>query len=182
MTIAETLAKLGLTVESNFIPFSQSRNKAEKSPSLNWIVTIKRNSREILTTDYMAGMGHCPSYNKKPPAAWDRPNRFWNPLVCGFECETGFAISPVVSWRRDFVADRKKPILPDPESVIHSLVMDSSVLNHGGFEEWASDYGYDTDSRSAESTYRACLEIALKLRAAIGDAGLEQLQTAYQDY
>jgi hypothetical protein len=24
------------------------------------------------------------------------------------------------------------------------------------FEEWASDFGYDTDSRSAEATYNAC--------------------------
>lgn len=64
------------------------------------------------------------------------------------------------------------------------------VFAAGGFENWASEYGYDTDSRKAESIYQACLDIALKLRGdialklrgAIGDSGMVELQTAFQDY
>jgi hypothetical protein len=71
---------------------------------------------------------------------------------------------------------------PSAADVLYSLALDASVLDSATFEEWASELGYDPDSRSAEKIYRACLEIALKLRAAIGDAGLEQLREAFQDY
>lgn len=180
--IAATLESMKLTVESRFIPFSQSRNKGEKSPSLNWVVTVKRNGRDILTTDYMAGMGHCPSYNRKAPAAYDRHPRNWQPYVCAFECEEGFSAAQYVGWMNGLRRDKDKPIKPDPIDVIYSLVMDSSVLDSGDFENWASELGYETDSRKAESIYRACLDIALKLRGAIGDSGMATLQTAYQDY
>lgn len=180
-TIAATLENLKLTVESRFVPFSQSRNKAENSPSLNWVVTVKRDGRDVLTTDYMAGMAHCPSYSKKPPVAWDRPARSWQSLASSAECENGHALQPYTSWG-GFRHDKAKPILPDATDVFYSLIMDSGVLDYAGFEDWASEYGYDVDSRSAESTYRACLEIALKMRGAIGEAGIQTLQTAYQDY
>lgn len=180
--IADVIAALGLTLESTFVPFSKSRNKAEKHKSLNWIVTIKRNGRDVLSTDYSAGIAHCPSYSKKTPAAWDRPARMWPVLVADFETESGFQVaSPYSTWR-GFYADKAKPILPDAVDVFASLTLDSSVLDAGGFEDWASEYGYDTDSRQAEKTYRACLDIALKLRAAIGDSGMGALRDAFEDY
>lgn len=179
--ITEILASLGLTVESEFVPFSRSRNKDEKSPSLNWKVTVKRNGRDFLSTDYMAGCGHCPSYNVKVSPHWNLPARLWREEVARFECESGFKARGFTS-RGGFSPDSDKPIKPDPVDVIYSLVMDSSVLDYGGFEDWASEYGYEPDSRKAESIYRACLETALKMRGAIGDAGMETLRNAYQDY
>ena len=50
-SIDAVLAKHGITLASVFVPFSQSRNKGEKNPSLNWKVTILSNGREVLTTD-----------------------------------------------------------------------------------------------------------------------------------
>lgn len=179
--IRAILERLNLSVSAKFVPFSQSRNKDEKSPSLNWIVTVQRNGRDVLTCDYMAGMAHCPSYKKKPPAAWDRPTRMWQPLACAEECENGYALGIFTSWG-GFRHDKAKPILPDAVDVFYSLIMDSSVLDYGGFEGWADEFGYDADSRKAMAIYQACLEIALKLRAAIGESGMEQLQTAFQDY
>jgi hypothetical protein len=179
--IQETLDSLGLTIESVFVPFSKSRNKGQDRKSLNWSITVKRNGRDVLTTDYSAGVAHCPAYNRKVPAAWNRPARMWRPLACEAECENGYALGIFTSWG-GFNHDKKKPILPDPVDVFHNLTMDSSVLDSGGFEDWAADYGYDTDSRRAVSTYRACLEIALKFRAAIGETGMEALKTAFEDY
>lgn len=174
---------LGLTIEAQFVPFSQSRNKNEKQPSLNWIVTLKRNGRDILTTDYGAGCAHCPSYNKKPPHAWDRPDSMWQPTVLRWECENGFAATfTTFGFSKSNIPNRLNPIQPDMVDVLCSLASDSDVIDAGGFESWASDFGYDTDSRKAESIYRACLDIALKLRAAIGDDGLRQLREACQDY
>jgi len=74
------------------------------------------------------------------------------------------------------------PLVPKDADVMHSLSLDASVLDTGTFEEWASEFGYDTDSRAAEATYRACLDIALKLRSMIGEAGMQLLRDAGQDY
>lgn len=49
--IAATLESLKLTVEARFVPFSQSRNKAEKHKTLNWFVTVKRDGRNPWSLD-----------------------------------------------------------------------------------------------------------------------------------
>ena len=69
--IAATLESLKLSVDARFVPFSQSRNKAEKHKTLNWVMTVKRDGRDVLTTDYMAGMAHCPGH-----AAEKAPSKF----------------------------------------------------------------------------------------------------------
>lgn len=181
MTPAAAIESLGLSVDSVFVPFSQSRNKDEKHKSLNWRITLKCNGRAFYSCDYSAGIGHAPSYGKKAPAAWDRPARLWPEMAGAFEAESGFALGPFFSWS-GFRADKSKPIKPDPVNVILCLFTDSSVLDSGGFEAWAADMGLDPDSRKAESTYRACLETALALRGAIGERGFSVLSEAFTDY
>lgn len=59
---------------------------------------------------------------------------------------------------------------PDAASVLDCLLSDSSsVDNARGFEDWCRDFGYDTDSRRAERTYKACERQAEKLRKFLGD-------------
>jgi hypothetical protein len=179
-----TIDKIGLKVSSVFVPFSQSRNKDEKQPSLNWRVTLYTLSpldgqrRDILTTDYSAGSGHAPSYKQTfgRPTVADRERE----ERVRWECEYGRPAKQFTNTRSPAVGSAT--IEPKALDVIHSLVSDSDVIDAGGFESWAGDLGYDTDSRKAESIYRACLEHALKLRAAIGDAALSELRTAFQDY
>lgn len=203
--IQETIARLGLYVESAFIPFSQSRNKAEKNKSLNWRVTISRNGRDILSCDYSAGIAHCPGYAaKRVPAAFkpahykkrDGGLRFataaetlaqYRESVCAEECESGFPMEcdgfALGTYENVFKRKYKAaPIRPDSVDVIYSLVMDSDVLSYSGFDDWAESLGFDTDSRKAESIWKECIGIALSLRAAIGDSGMNELKTAFEDY
>ena len=176
----DTLKQLGATVESVFIPFSQSRNKDSKQPNLNWRVTIKRNGRDVLTTDYSAGIAHCPGYNKKTEVGFAGSDSIYQRIITRAECEIGKPVTRV--HMNDSCSHGKKRIEPNPMDVFYSLVMDSDVLDSGGFEDWAADFGYSTDSRDAESIYRACLKIALQMRAAFGDDGMLQLKTAFEDY
>ncbi|CAB4124891.1 hypothetical protein UFOVP59_56 [uncultured Caudovirales phage] len=179
--ILATLEKMGLTVIAKFVPFSLSRNKAEKYPSLNWVVTVLHNGKPLLVTDYTAGANHCPSYGAKPVQSWNRPVSDWKPLATAFECESGLR-AKYFSWYTNFIGDTKSPILPDTCDVLASLSMDSSVLDYGNFEGWASEFGYDPDSRKGESIYRACLEVALKLYNGLGESGLLLLRETFQDY
>ena len=168
----------GITMVSDFVPWSQSRNKAEKHPSLNWRYTLTiGEGRPLLTTDYMAGSGHCPSYRQMD-------NSVMRAEMVRWECENG---RPALraDWRGHWQVTPKPgaaKLQPKVADVLSSLALDSSVLDESSFEDWASSLGYDPDSRKAESIYRACLDIALKLRNGLGEQGLAELREACQDY
>lgn len=191
--IEAVAARLGLTMRAGFIPFSQSRNakprdgKGEPWRSLNWRIKLSLNGKDFLTTEYSAGEGHAPA--AKRPAAWFKrgpysPQRNRARLIA-WEIENGYPGTwPTIpgSNPQPIRAAKATVIQPELADVLSSLVMDAGVLDSGGFECWAEDFGYDTDSRQAEATYKACLEIALKMRTAIGDEGLQALRDAAQDY
>lgn len=181
--IEAAIEQLGLTFEYKFVPFSQSRNKTNKSPSLNWLVTLKRGNNSM-SFDYSAGCGHCPANKLKFKPNGNMPFDYHKELMkraIADEWEVGVAMKVLHHSQRPYDATNKK-ILPKDADIIYSIVLDASAIDSGSFEEWASEFGYDTDSRAAEAVYKACLDTALKLRAIIGDAGLRTLQEACQDY
>lgn len=72
------------------------------------------------------------------------------------------------------------PTPPTAADIISSLMMDVSGLDQG-FEDWASNYGMDADSRKAEAMYKRCLETLPRLHALLGD-DFGRFETAAQDY
>lgn len=212
--VSAWLNKYGVTVESVFIPWSQSRAKDDKVPvwgseplryskqpqySLQWRVTLKRNGREFLTTEYGAGVAHCPAYMQSPPKNGEERQAYDARIEA--EIEQGFVtvkrstvFGAGVSFKmildpayagtteQQYRPKVRAPITPKTTDVLASLAMDSGVMDAGGFEAWAPELGYDPDSRAAEAIYRACLDTALKMRSALGDAGIEELRTATQDW
>jgi hypothetical protein len=181
-TLSAAISDLGLSVHASFVPWSESRS-AKPRPTfedynLNWRVTLRHNGRDVVVTDYSAGMGYCPSYKPMARKTIDYVD------AIKAECQTGRRQTDskgnvLPPWKRSGTGPT---IAPDSVSVVYSLVSDSDVLNYGTFEQWAEDFGYDVDSRSAEATYRACLTIALQLQSAIGAANLARLREASQDY
>src|SRR3974390_538758 len=175
--ILAVTGELGLALDSVFVPFSKSRSREDtyerpngvKYPnhSLNWLVTLKLNDKPILTTDYKAGNGHCPS-SKKPPKTGSHLQH----EAIKFECEHGRTAHILPGGE---IVGRGRDIQPDICDVLHSLTLDADVLNYSDFEDWASNFGYDTDSREAEKIYQACLKIALALRNSLGEEKLVKL-------
>ena len=181
-TLQRAAARLNLTVKAQFVPFSVSRSKDQKDKNLNWRVTLQRDGRDIITTDYSAGQGHCPAYKlrktQKDPSWPRRFDQVQRDAIAG-ECETGRVH---VIGMSGYIIPKPKAIIPNECNVIHSLVNDSDVLNYSCFEEWAENFGYDSDSRRAESIYQDCLAIALQLRNGLGERAFAELQAACQDY
>jgi hypothetical protein len=65
---------------------------------------------------------------------------------------------------------------PTSDELLDCLASDAaSVDNARSFEDWAGDFGYDTDSRKALRTYKTCEKQAAKLKALLGDEAYEQL-------
>lgn len=178
-TLHECIARLGLTVRADFVPFSKSRNAGDKVRSLNWIVTLVRNGRDILTTDYMAGTGHCPAHSA-PVKLAGNPRSLLRAQAIERETETGVATTFAAHGLA--MLQRGAPINPDAASVVHCLIMDADVLDYRNFEEWAGEVGFDPDSRKAEATYKACMEIALSLRNGLGDADYSALRAASAEF
>jgi len=54
---------------------------------------------------------------------------------------------------------------PKVADVLDCLASDAaSIDNTRGFEDWCADFGYDSDSRKAEKTFKACEHQASRLR------------------
>ena len=164
-----------LTVQCTFVPFSQSRNRAEKHLSLNWRCNVLRNGRQILSgIDYMQGIGHAPSHKKPRNFSTGKVFTIAQRRAERIEAESGKIACYLASGGEPKTG--AKPIAaPSAVDIISALAMDSDVLNYATYEEWGSDLGFDPYSRKGEAIYRLCLSHALALRAALGEATLTQL-------
>lgn len=180
-TLFEAIVAHGITVSTEFVPFSQSRNKASKDRSLNWRVTLHKDGRAILTTDYQAGIAHCPAYKQARYGLIGIMTLLRERAII-LETEHGKSTHPRFSSDEPELRRNSVMLNPNTCDVVYALVSDADVLNSGGFEDWASELGYDPDSRSAEGVYKACLEIALKLRNGLGEATLAALAEAAREY
>lgn len=177
--VRQMLADHQITLESVFVPWSMSRHHGDSEPSLNWKVKLLHKGKLVLTTDYMAGCGHCPSYDPaEMTRGWTVDQR--NTVVR--ECETGRVEMGLNSGKARRKNGNKDTINPDPVSFLYSLLGDAEAINWSSFEDWARDMGDDPDSRRAEAAYRASVEIGLKLRNTIGEQVMGELREALQGY
>lgn len=58
---------------------------------------------------------------------------------------------------------------PTRKDVLESLFSDAQGVEYDGFEDWADNYGYDSDSRKALAIYEAVVEQTERLKAFCGD-------------
>ena len=162
---------LGVDLSYTFIPFSESRNKDLRHKSLNWVVTLTRHGVPVFSTEYSAGIGHCPSFKPGKLSVYDAE-------AIEIECERG---RKAMNYAGRMVPSMAL-IVPKLLDVMYAIVMDYNVLDYNCFEDWADDYGYDSDSRQDESVYRSAMANSLKLRNGIGDSNMQDLIDAFQEY
>lgn len=164
-------AQSGITYSAVFVPQSQSRHKGEKSLTLNWRVELVRDGY-CMATDYMQGIGHLPDY-KPARTVYEQERQQYAAEHGKYAASADNSVFP-----------RFRPVPPPALiDVLYALSSDSTVIDYPGFEEWARDCGENTDSRKAEETYRACLDVALKFRRLLGgDSAMDKLRTACEDY
>lgn len=75
-----------------------------------------------------------------------------------------------------YSAGAGSPESPTVDEVLDILASDSSGADNArSFEDWASEYGYDTDSRKAERTFRAVQETSEKLKQLLGEGPFQEL-------
>jgi len=85
-------------------------------------------------------------------------------------------LRPVVAGRARFYGGcRTQPKRPDPLEVLHSISRDYVSTVNVSFENWCSEFGYDTDSKKAEEIYNACRETGLRLLNLISVQDMEAI-------
>jgi hypothetical protein len=122
-----------------------------------WELTLKRGDRAY-TFPYGCGFAHC-----KPGTP-----RAGQP----FEKMTLALARAVKPFGRLYVRDTEGyvcPTAPDLQNVLECLQSDASCGAHMLFEDFAGELGYDTDSRAAEKTWRACQEARGQLQRLLGE-------------
>ena len=172
--LRDFVAGLGLDYQAVFVPTTQGPEV--EHPQLHWSITLSK-GRQRFTTTYSQGMGHVVGYRQFHKTPYHK-----RIAEEGYRktCETGklWKYMEGMDWWTP------KDVQPAPEllDVLYCLVLDADVLEHSGLESWASDLGYDTDSRKAEAIWKTCIEQSLALKGLIGSTNLEALRELYQDY
>jgi len=178
--IKHVLEELKLSVKFTFVPYSQTEGAVKKPAvsdlSINYKAGVYCGEKLIFSTPYRMGVAHCPSYVQK----WGKGATVNEHKAITYECEKGFTAT---DFNMNYGGNPTgKAILPDTIDFFYCISSDTDVFYRSGFEDWAENYGYDTDSRKAEKIYNECLKQALALRACIGESGMGMLRGAYEDY
>lgn len=129
-----------------------------------WVVII--NGQQF---DYSTGLGH------REAKKWDADKKEFARLM---RMQPKKELVNLQNHNNKLQAVSKvKPLNID--DVLYSLIIDSDA-NDYTFEDWADNFGYDTDSRKAEQIYHACKENARKVNTFIDN--LEEARELFQDY
>lgn len=124
-----------------------------------WQITLTRGGRSF-TTPYRLGLGHAKRV-ETAPASSKIPRV---PM-------TAELARKLSNGRKVTISDTEGYLLPNVPTladVLPSLQSDARSGEHLLFEDFASEYGYDTDSRKAEKLWRMCQEIRGQLQKLLG--------------
>lgn len=70
---------------------------------------------------------------------------------------------------------------PELCDVLYCLISDAESAGES-FDDWCANFGYDTDSRKAERTWKACKRVAASLSRLFTNNELDALRELFADY
>ena len=73
------------------------------------------------------------------------------------------------------------PVYPAVTGLLYSLQIDAEACDQS-FDDWCSEYGYDTDSRKALETYLLCQQNGMKYNQLFSSEQREAIANMLQDY
>lgn len=160
--LRERMHELGVTFAFVYSPIENAQTIPRKELGLRWTYTLVVRGEAKQSDTFTMGIAHCPSYDQREGTSWS--------------VDYDKTIRSEVATGKSYKGYRKPIPNPDPVEVFRCLLDEAQTLDHPGFESWAREFGYDTDSRKAEKIYHSCLRTALVLRASFGDAVVQELR------
>lgn len=160
---------------------------ADQWPHIAYEVKLTFKGKQVLQTIYRLGIGHI---DIKPLAAMFRigvstrykftPDEANMARTWSYYPSRDFQDKALQASAAAKIAKVQK-VTPSLPSVLNSLLLDGEADNMT-FEDWASSFGYDTDSRKAEQIFNACQAHGKALRLAVPTAVLTSAREILQDY
>lgn len=167
--VTALLSANGITYHAAFVPQSLSRNSAEKARTLNWRCTFTRKGAPAFAIDYQQGVGHIPKMLGNPSPGELAGNEYE-------AAERGrYQVYAHSSWQTKALPP------PHPADVISSVLLDGRAADMS-FDDWAGEFGYDTDSRKAEQIYYDCVRHGRAAVALFGRPLLAQFEPLFTEY
>lgn len=147
----------------------------------HYIVKLFKGDSMILETEYSQGLGHMQGYNEKDYCNYKVKDLVKVMLEKGIELKKHVKLFDYFDCvgKEWFIKLKTQKHELKTADILYSLVVDSDCITCGSFEDWCSNYGYDTDSIKANKIYNDCLQIGLKMNSAFN---LPELQELFQDY
>ena len=155
MELAQIATDLGLTVAYEYVKHKYPKDAKPSDFQRKWLVTIHKGDRLVLTSDYFEGCGHCDAH----PKGLGR-----------------LTVHDTDAIRRECEDGPRNKTPKHPLDALWHIAMDCmGVENTAGFEEWAGEYGYDTDSIKALKIWQEINGQYHAMKCAIGHEGIERL-------
>lgn len=160
---------------------TEHTHKVEKKeyPQIKYTVALWFKGKEVLTTDYFFGVGNVEVKKGKAQLYGDEAILFrtWE------EKHNAVFVNKQL-WASVAVKLAKaQGVVPQLSDTLYSLLSDAEAfLQAQSFEEWASEFGYDADSRKAEGIYKLCVEIGRKLSRGVSPKAITKAKEILQDY
>jgi hypothetical protein len=164
-TVNRILADAGISMVAQHVPTTFDP-KSKDWQHVAWRVTFKSKRGEF-STDYKQGIGHLSIYPKSGKLTISDIEDIQYALKTGkVHKHVGNSYLP-----------SGKPIpAPDPANVVSSLILDAGAADYAKFEDWAADFGYESDSIKALRIFEACRNTALDLNRVFGAHVVEALR------
>lgn len=193
MTPAEFIEDAEITMDVDSVTPGVG-TESDPWPHLCYKVTLRCEGR-TLTTEFKNGIG-CVDWTRfrqrlessVPPSCGDIGQAVAEQIAT-------IALSMTRQFRKDIETqwkvartaklahDSKCGTDPDVDQVLWCLISDAvgPYWHRESFEDWASNYGYDTDSRRAEATYNACRSEGESLAVLLGNRTREAFEDVEED-
>lgn len=157
----EFIKEHGLKIKAQSAPANPHMQDEGRVKMDHWHVTITNEEGETFTLYYSMG----PAHRTKPSLG----NRMAHGIGYLAKHHKGYINSYALTTDQAIWNEHCRPTPPTLEDVLDCLASDcSSVENSRSFADFASELGYDEDSRSAERTYRVCQDQAVELENLLG--------------
>jgi len=179
-TLSSLAVSLGLSIEST--EPAPGVNPAESKESKPWPhiaydVTVKRNGKPVWSGPYKLGVGHVKGMPSKRFTLADQERL--DPI--GYASRAAYDEAAQARVAANLA--KVQGVKPQLDNVLSSLLMDGSAyFDACTFEEWCNEYGYDSDSRKAESIWKACDQTGRTLSRAFTDQELGDLREAASNH